>query len=821
MSFPAEARYIARRLLRSPIFTATTILTLALGVGATTAIFSLVWAVLFKPLPYPEPDRLAGVWHTAPGLGIRELNASPATYFTYREEGKTFEDIALYSSGAVNLTGIAEPERVPALYVTDGFLPLLRVQPLLGRRFTLADDTPGTPETVMLTHGYWREKYGGDRLVIGRTIQINGQPREVIGVLPEGFSFLDISFSFLLPQRFRRSEVFVGNFSYEAVARLKPGVSFAQAHADVARMLPLHAAKFPPAPGMNLKMIEDARLGPDVHPLREDLIGDIGRVLWVLMATVGIVLLIACANVANLLLVRVEGRQRELAVRAALGASWGRLVRELLAESVGLSLVGGALGLGIAKAALALLVKLGPTNLPRLNEASLDLPVLAFAVAVSLLSGLLFGMVPAFKYARPDIDQSLRAEGRSGSTTRERQRTRGALVAGQVAMALVLLVGAGLMLRTLYALRGVDPGFRSPAEVLTFRLSIPGSVFPDTRKAALAFQQIHQRIADLPGVSSVAISNSITMSGENNNDPIFPEGRTDFENKLPPVRRYKHISPGYFSTLGNRLVAGRDFTWSEVMEARPVLIVSENLAREFWGSPANALGKRARESAKGSWREIVGVAAPERDNGAHRDAPAIAYWPYLKSNFWGEGLHLPRTMAFAVRSPRTGTPDFFSEIRRAVWSVNGDLPLANVRTLEEVQKRSMARTSFTLVMLAIAAGMALLLGVIGIYGVISYSVAQRTREIGIRIALGAEAAAVRRLFVRQGLLLAGLGVVAGLGCAIPLSRYLASLLYGVQPFDPVTYVAVAALLILIALTATYLPARRASAVEPVEALRAD
>lgn len=803
------------------MFTAITVITLAVGIGANTAIFSVVSGVLLKPLPYPEPDRLIAVWETAPGVGMREVQGSPATYFTYREENRTFEDTSLWRSDSVAITGLAEPEHVEALDVTDGLLPILGIQPVRGRWFRRQDDSPGSPKTAMLTYGYWQRRFGGDDSVIGRRILVDGQARDIIGVMPRNFRFMDHHPAVILPFQLDRNEVFIGNFSYQAIARLKKKVTLAQANADVARMLPLMSEKFRPPPGFSRKIIEQARFGPNLRPLKQDVVGDIGKVLWVLMATVGIVLLIACANVANLLLVRAEGRQQELAIRAALGAGWPQIARELLFESVTLGAIGGALGLGLAYAALRLLIVLSPANLPRLDEISIDGGVLLFTLAISILAGVLFGLIPVFKYAGPRASLALRDGGRTASEGRERHRARSVLVVSQVALALVLLVSSGLMIRTLQALQHVQPGFTSPDEILTLHVSIPDAEVPDPERVTRMHNDIMEKIAAIPGVASVGGTNSITMDGWTDNDPIFIEGRTYAEGQLPPMRRHKFISPGYFRTMGNPLLAGRDFAWTDIYQKRRVVVVSENLAREYWRDPAAAIGKRVRENPKGQWREIIGVAGNERDDGVDHKAPPIVYWPFLVKDFWQFPFRVERTLAFAVRSNRAGSGGFTKEIQQAVWSVNPNLPLANVRTVREIYDKSMARTSFTLVMLSMAAGMALLLGVVGLYGVISYSVSQRTREIGIRIALGAPQATVTRMFVRHGLLLTGSGVACGLAAAISLTRLLSSLLFEVSPLDPITYSAVSAVLIAAALLATYVPARRATMIEPIEALRAE
>jgi putative ABC transport system permease protein len=819
--FRTQLKQVLRRLGHSPMFTAITLVTLGIGIGANSAIFSVVNGILIKPLPYPHADSLVSIWQIAPGMGCRELNASPATYFTYREEGRAFQDIGLWASQSASVTGFAEPEQAETLAVTHGTLPVLGVQPLRGRWFTPEDDSPGRPETMIITYGYWQHRFGGDPSALGRRIIVDGRAREVVGIMPASFRFLNRTPALILPFQLDRNKVFVGNFSFQAIARLKPGVTTAQGNADVARMLPMLSQKFPLAAGLTPKILEEARIGPDVRPLKQDVVGDVGNVLWVLMSTVGIVLFIACANVANLLLVRAEGRQQELAVRAALGASRSRVAGELLLESVTLALAGGVVGVGVAYAALRLLVVLAPVNLPRLNDISIDPWVLLFTMGISLVAGLLFGLVPVIRYAGPHAKSALRAGGRTFSDGPERHRMRSALVVVQVALALVLLVGSGLMIRTFQALRHVQPGFTQPEQILTLRLSIPNAQVPEPERVARMFNDILDRIAAIPGVESVSLSNSTTMDGSRSADPIFAEDRPTSEGQLPPIRRYKYLSPGYFQAMGNRLLAGRDFTWLDIHAMWPVTLVSENLAREYWGTPAAAVGKRIRENPKGTWREIVGVVGNERDNGIDQEAPTIVYWPLMIRNFWSAPIEVRRTLVFAIRSKRTGSDHFLKEVSQAVWAVNPELPFANVRTVKEIHERSMARSSFTLVMLAVAAGMALLLGVVGIYGVVSYSLSQRTREIGIRMALGATHRQVRNLFVRHGLMLAGIGVVCGVAAAIPLTRLMSALLFKVSPLDPLTYAAVSIGLVAAALLASYLPACRATRIAPVEALRAE
>jgi putative ABC transport system permease protein len=807
-----------------PGFTAVAALTLAIGIGANTAIFSVIEGVLLKPLPYPRSEQLIAIDHAAPGVNIASAGAAPFLFFTYREEGWVFQDVGLWNTGTVSVTGLAEPEEVRTLFVTDGVLPMLGVQPMLGRVFTRADDTPGTPETVILTSGYWRTKFGGDRAAIGRTLMLDSRPREIIGVLPESFRFLDRNVSLVVPYRFDRSKVFLGQFSYRAIARLEPGATIAQASADAARLIPLSLTRFPPFPGGSVKMFEEARLTPIVRSLKDDLVGEVRTVLWVLMGTIGMVLLIACANVANLLLVRAESRQQELAIRAALGAGTGRIARELLLESVTLGLLGGFIGLGLAFGALRLLIALAPGNLPRLADVALDLPALLFTLVLSVVVGLLFGAIPVFKYAGAQVGTMLRGGGRPASASRQRHRTRNTLVVVQVALALVLLIGSGLMIRTFHVLSNVHPGFVRPEEVQIFRLSIPDSQIKEEAAVARMHQAILDKVAAVPGVSSVALASTVTMSGDGWHDPLYAEDRTYSDSQIPPIRLFKMVSPGYTRTMGASLVAGRDFIWADLYQQRAVTMVSESLARELWGQPAAAIGKRIRPYSTGVWREVVGVVTDMRDDGLNKKAPTVAYWPLLMVDFFPAGENrnfVQRGVSYLVRSSRTGSEGFVSELGRAVWSINPNLPMAGVRTLQDIYDASLARTSFALVMLAIAGAMALLLGVAGIYGVISYSVSQRTREIGIRIALGAQAPTVRRMFVAHGLMLAGIGVAIGMAAAFGMMWLLSTLLFDVSPVDPLTYGLVSLTLIAATTLASYLPAVRATAVDPMHALRSE
>jgi predicted permease len=821
-SFKNQLRQVLRRLGRAPMFTVITLITLAAGVGANTVVFSVLEGVLLKPLPYPHAESLVGVWHNAPGINITDLNMSPSNYFIYREQGHSFQDVGLYQGDSVSVTGIGEPEQVPALNVTDGTFPILGVQPMLGRLFRREDDLPGAPQTVLLTYGYWRGKFGGNPAAVGQTLVVDGKARQIIGVLPKGFHFLDqVDPALIAPFQFDRNKAHLGNFSYEGLARLKPGATLQQANADVARMLPIVMNSFPAPPGFSIKLFEDAKIGPNVRPLKQDVVGDVGSVLWVLMGSIGMVLLIACANVANLLLVRMEGRRQELALRSALGASWGRIAGELLLESVILGFLGSALGLALAYGALRALVAIAPAGLPRISEVGINGPVLLFTLLVSLLASLLFGCVPILKYAGARLTTGIREGGRGLSQSKEQHRARNTLVVVQVALALVLLICSGLMIRTFRALTKVSPGFAGPAELQTFRISIPEAHVKEAESVIRMEEEILHKLEAIPGVSSVSIGTKLPMNGDGWHDPILLEGRTYAEGEFPPLRLFKFVSPGFLKTLGTPLVAGREITWTDTYNKIPVAMISENLAREYWQEPAKSLGKRIQVSTKDDWREIIGVVGDVHDDGVNKKPPTCVYWPLLQARFESDDISVRRDVAFVIRTPRAGSEAFLKDAREAVWSADANLPLADVHTFDYFYKRSMARTSFTLIVLGVAGSMALLLGVVGIYGVIAYSVSQRTREIGIRMALGAQQPTVTGMFVRHGLLLTGVGVACGLVAAVLLMRLMSSLLFNVNPVDPVTYGTVSLGLVATAWLASYLPSRRAATVDPVEALRAE
>ena len=820
-AFSTQLRQIVRRLWRAPVFTVITLITLAAGVGANIAVFSVVEGVLLKPLPYPHPESLVGVWHTAPGLNIDDVNMAPSNYFIYREQNRTFQDVGIYQGDSVSVTGRGNPEQVPALDVSDGVLPVLGLQPILGRWFNRTDASPAGPETVMLSFDYWQSRFGSDRSIVGQSIRIDGKARQIIGVMPKEFRFLDWEQPALfLPLRLDRGKTTLGQFSYEGVARLRPGVTMQEANTDVARMWPIVLESFPAPPGFSLDLFKKAQIGPKVRPLSVDVIGDVGKLLWVLMGSIGVVLLIACANVANLLLVRAEGRHHELAVCSALGASPWRIAKQFLLESAVLGVVGSALGLLIAWGALRLLVALGPAGLPRLHDIGIDVNVLVFTLGVALFCSLLFGSIPALRYAGTRAGTGLR-ESRTTSQGRERHRTRNTLVIVQVSLAFVLLICSGLMIRTFRALIHVDAGYDTTAKIQAVRLGIPEADVPKDDDVLRMQQAIVRKIAAIPGVESVSFGGSVPMDGNGWHDPVFAQDRSYAGNAMPPLRKFVFGAPGYLKTMGIPLVVGRDFTWDEAFQRLPVGMVSENFARECWGSPANALGKHIRVSQKDDWREIIGVIGDVHDDGMNKEAPPIAYWPTLLSHFESDQVNIRRFVVFAIRTPRAGSESLLKDVRQAVWSVDANLPLTDIHTQDYYFQKSISRTSFTLVMLLIAAVIALLLGIVGLYGVIAFSASQRTREIGIRIALGAQRTAITSMFVRQGLVLAGSGIACGLLMALAATRFLKSLLFHVNPTDPFTYVLACIGLCGAATLASYIPSRRTAAVNPVDALRAE
>lgn len=822
-----DLNFAFRRLGRAPGFAITVLLTLAIGIGANAAVFSVLNSVLIRPLPYPDAEQLVAVWLHAPGAAglanfAEGLRLSPSMYLTFAEHNRTFQSIGVWVSGTANVTGTAQPEEVHTTYISDGVLQALNVPPAAGRWILPPDQLPRSHEVVMLSYGYWQRRFGGNPGVIGRNIEVDSKTREIIGVMPRGFEVMNQDFDMLVPLAFDPRHQILAGFGFNGIARLKPGVTIGEADADIARLLNIWMDSWTNGDGGDPHFYRTWQISGAIRPMKQEVIGNVGSVLWAVMGTIGMVLLIACANVANLLLVRAEGRQQELAIRSALGAGRARIAREVLSECMLLAAIGGAAGVVVAAAGLRLLAAIGPANLPRVHEISLDGRSIAFTLALSLVSALIFGSIAVLKSMRPAASLAHATAGRTVSASRERQRGRNLLVVAQVAMAMVLLICAVLMIRTLAALRRVDPGFADANHVQTLRIAIPQQLIPDAQSALRVENNIADRLAAIPGVNSVGFSRSVPMDGiEPAWNNIFLEGKNEQAGSAP-MRLFNFISPGYFQSVGTRLVAGRDYTWDDIYGFRPVVIISANLARESWGSEQAAIGKHLRIMPTQAWINVIGVAQDVHQNGVDDAAPATVYWPVMvKVPYENDAIATQRGVTFVVHSSRAGTQGLVREIQQAVWQVNGNLPVASMLTMSDLYSRSLARASFTLAMLGIAAGMALALGIIGIYGVISYAVTQRRREIGIRLALGAQRRKLRWMFVRSALALTGTGVIVGLVFAAAVARVLRSLLFGVSPLDPLSFVTVPLILATAAAIASYVPASRVASVDPADTLRAE
>jgi putative ABC transport system permease protein len=721
-------------------------------------------------------------------------------FAAYQENARSFDEFGVWTPGAAAITGGGDPEQVTTVAMTHGVLRALGVRPYLGRWFSAADEIQGAERTVILSYKYWQRKFGGDGRVLGRLVLIDFVPHQVIGVMPRSFEFLNLA-----PDVFLAQTVAVGapgseDADQSGIARLKPGISLEQANQDIARVLSTWTGRN----GLSRQAIEELRVKPNIHPLKQDVVGDVGALLKVLMGALTVVLLLVCANVANLVQVRAQARHDEFAIRAALGAGWGQITRQLMIESLALAALGGAAGLGFAYAGVRLLIAHGPKDLPRLGEISIDSTSIFFALFCSFLSGLLFGLIAAF-----NSSPGSRLENARGATQNTEQlRAQSALVVAQVALALVLLVGAGLLVRSFIALSAVRPGFTHPEQVQTIRLFIPEAQVPEPERVAQIEAHTLHDLAAIPGVTGAAFASALPLELEyHNGNVVSVEGKTPV-GRIPPNRTVKRISPGLFAALGTRLIAGRDFTWNDLFSQRRVAIVSENMARENWGAPKAALGEHIR--IDGPWSVIVGVAENVYDDGVDQQPPGLVYFPGTR-----------RGVTFAVRSSRAGMESLLKEIRVTIHTVDPSLPLAQVRTLSDLYRFTMARRSFALVLLGIAAVMAVTLSIIGVYGVLAYAVAQRRKEISIRLAIGAEPRAVKALFLRQSLILMCFGGAIGLVAARGLCPWMASLLFGVKPFDPLTYGISGVVTLVAALAGSYVPARRAASLNPIEALRAD
>ena len=823
MSLVAEIRPTLRRLARTPGFTAVSVLTLALGIAGTTAAFSVINAVLLRPLPYRDPERLVQLWHAAPGVGMAQVEQSDASYIQYHDKAtRSFESTASYQDASSSLTGTQDPERVSTAYVTASFLPTLGVRPAVGRNFSEDEDRPGGPAAAILSDALWRRRYGGDPAMLGKTVQVDGKAREVVGIMPADFHFPDATTELWLPMAIDRANLNNASFNRDAIGRLRPGVTIRAAEAE---MTPLLMRLPDDAPGMMTRtMFEQAKFRVMLHSLRDDVVGDIRPILFTVVGSVALVLLIACANVASLFLVRAEARTKEVAVRSALGASPRSIVKLYLGEGLVLAVAGAALGIVLAYGALQALLQLAPTSIPRASEISIDFASLGVAAAIAVLTGLFFSAIPFVRAGKAELTPMLRDGTRGSTSGRERQRVRSAFVVVQVALALVLLVGSGLLARSFQRMRAVDPGFKSD-NVLTLRLSLPDATYRTPAERSRFFYQATTRLATVPGVQVAGAASKLPLlEAGNSNNGVWIEDHPITSTELPTIHQTVSVTQDYFKAMSIPIIEGRTFRDNGSDRAPHEMIVARSFARHFWPN-GSAIGKRVKTGGPDApWSTIVGVVGDVHDEALTKPVDEVMYQPTL-------GLMQPQpgvpdtvvaenVMTLTIRT--AGDPlAVFPAVRNEIWALDRNLPLVNVQGLSSVVNSAMARTTFTLIMIGAAAGVALLLGAIGIYGVISYMVSLRTREIGVRMALGARADQVRRMVVRQGLVLAAIGAAIGLVGALGMSRLISSLLYGIAPYDPVTLGGVTLGLLVVAAVASWLPAMRAARIDPIEALRSE
>lgn len=800
-----DIRFAARMLWKNKGVTVIAIITLALGIGANTAIFSVVNAALLRPLPFENPNELVQIWGTQPQLDTAPM--SPANFLDWRNQNRVFERIVAYTSRSFNLSGSGEPERIRATRVTDGLFELLGARPALGRAFLREEDQPGGNKVVILSHALWQRRFNANPEIVGQTLMLSDQAYMVVGVMPPSFAFPNARMEMWTPMAFSPAEQATRDTNFlSVIARLRRGVSLEQARSNMETLARAQQEQYPAS---------NAGIGVKLVSLNDQIIGDARPVLYLLLGAVGFVLLIACANVANLLLARAASRRKEMAVRAALGASRWRVVRQLLTESVVLALLGGGLGLLLAFWMLDLLVALQPTNIPRLTEVGIDRGALFFTLAISLLTGVVFGLAPSLQASNPDLSEALKEGGRSATAGAGRQRMRSALVVVEVALSLALLIGAGLMIKSFVRLLQVDPGF-SPENVLTMELALPIARYADAPQQTAFFQQTLERVGNLPGVESASVTTDIPLYGGNSTS-FSVEGRPPPASGQRPLTEYRSVSHDYFRAMGISLLKGRAFTERDATGATGVVIINETLARRFFPDE-DPVGRRIGLSGPPDWREIVGVVRDARNYGLDEEVRPEAFIPYLQ-NTPGYLAGAASSMNLVVRTASSDPLSMTAAVKAQVHAIDRDQPVYNVKTMEQYLADSLARRRFNMMLLTVFAGVALLLAAIGIYGVMNHSVTQRTHEVGIRIALGAGRGDVLRMIVGQGMILTLLGVALGLAASFALTRLLAGLLYGVSATDPLTFVAIPLVLSAVALAATYIPARRATKIDPMVALR--
>ncbi len=812
-----DLSYAIRMLIKNPGFTTVAILSLAIGIGANSAIFSVTDALLLRPLPYKDSERLAILWNRSPGLNIAQDWFSPGMYLDVKTQNQVFDDVAITIGGSFNMTGQGEPERVDGARVSSSLFTLLGASPLLGRLLLPEEDEPGKPPAAILSNGFWERRFGRDPEVLGKTLTLNGNNFTIVGVMPpdfylnkevmpavNGIRTADILLPLPLSESARTDR---DHEDFNIFARLKEGVTVAQAQADMNviadRMKQQYPGNYPATGGLTISVV----------PLLDQVVGDIRLALYVLFGAVGFVLLIACVNVANLLLARATVRQKEMAIRAAVGASRVRLLRQLLTESVLLAITGGVIGLMIALVAVKVLRVFGPENIPRLNSVGVDVKAIAFTFSISLLTGVIFGLVPAFSASRVDLNKVLKDGGRTsqggGTFGRGHYQIRKLLVISEVALSLVLLIGAGLLIRSYRSIARSNPGF-DPHNVLSLRLSLPGIKYSTPDAVSGFYKQLDERVKALPGVEYVGTNyqlplSSVALAWE----PVTVDGYLPREGESLIISSSGYTNPDYFRAMGIKLLKGRFFNEHDIRGAQEVAIVDDKFAERFWPDQ-DPIGKRMRRGDSGPWRVVVGMVADEREFGAETEPPITAYFPVEQFNI-GSRFLVARTTSDPVQLTQS--------VIKEIQTLDPELPVYDVSTMEQRLYDSLARQRFSMLLLGVFALFAVILAAIGIYGVMAYSVNQRTHEIGIRMALGAQPRNILRLVIRQALILVTVGIAIGLAAAFALTQVMSSLLYGVSTTDALTFALTAFALGAIALFASYIPARRAARVDPMVALR--
>jgi putative ABC transport system permease protein len=822
-----EIRQAARRLLRAPAFTVATVLTLALAIGANASIFAVVQHVIVNPLPYPDSDRLIELDHGAAKLKVTNgMGLTNGLYFQYAERARSLESVAIYQSGDLTVTGDGVPERIRATRATTSLAKVMRLSPSVGRWFSEAEGKPGAPAVGLISHGLWSRRYGSSPGVIGRSITVAGVPTEIIGVMPASFAFPEARVDLWIPEPAAREKGF-GLFGYAGVARMREGVALASVRTELDALIGDLPAAFP-GDAMAAGNGRSINLTFTGRTLKDATVGSIARALWILLASVGLLLLVACANVANLFLVRSDSRQREVAVRRALGAGGFGMARYFLTESALLSIAGGVVGFAIAWAAVRMLVTLGPATLPRLGEVQLDGVSIAFTFLLTAFTAIAFGTIPLWRVA--PLANSLHESGRGNTASRGRYHARQLMMGAQVALALVLLVSSGLLVRSFLNLRALDPGF-NPSSTLTFSLGLPATDYPNLSTVVAAHQAIIDRLAALPGVTAASAGSCLPLAGGCSGNTIQIEGHDLAPGEIPPLALFRAVAGGYFEAMGMRLIRGRFIDRGDVDRREPVVVISETIAKKYFANQ-DPIGMHLASnrpaprdgSPRFAWLTVVGIVAdtPVRVLAEPSPLPQL-YMPMSIGNGPGPTATIGpnvAVMSYVVRT--TTTPGAIApSVRAAIDGIDRNLALAQVRTLQEIVDRASSQMAFTMVLLAIAAGVALMLGVIGIYGVMSYIVSQRTGEIGVRLALGAEPVGVARGILREGGVVAVIGIAAGMSITLAGARLIESLLYGISPRDPAVFVTTTIALLAVALLACWLPARRAARLSPLEALRTD